>query len=153
MIKLTKMTKKSFEDYMATSVEVFANEKVENGTWDKASSISNSKKEYDRLLPEGLQTPNNYFYSVLYHEKIIGYIWIAKSTDNENTAFIYDFEIYPEFQNLGFGTKVINLIEIQAKQLSFTSLALHVFGNNSRALHVYQKTGFQITDINMQKKL
>ena len=35
MIKLTKMTKKSFEDYMATSVEIFANEKVENGTWDK----------------------------------------------------------------------------------------------------------------------
>nr|WP_223804582.1 hypothetical protein [Lactococcus protaetiae] len=52
MIKLTKMTKKSFEDYMATSVEIFANEKVENGTWDKANSISNSKKEYDRLLPK-----------------------------------------------------------------------------------------------------
>lgn len=147
------MTQSSYEHYMSSAMENYANEKVQNGTWSKEVSLSKSEEEYNHLLPLGLSTPDNYFYSIFDNEEIFGYIWIAKSTDNESTAFIYDFEIYSNFQNQGFGSKAIEMVGTEAKELGFSSLALHVFGSNSRALHVYTKTGFQITDINMQKKL
>lgn len=153
MLSLIKMTQNSFNHYISSAIETFASEKVANGTLDEENAISNSKKQYDELLPCGLETPDNYFYDILNKEQIIGYIWIAKSRDNHTTAFIYDFEIYDKFQNTGYGSNAIELIGIKAKELGFTSLALHVFGSNSRAIHVYTKTGFEITDINMQKKL
>ncbi|WP_404399120.1 GNAT family N-acetyltransferase [Lactococcus lactis] len=153
MLKLTKMTKEAFENYMSFAIEAYANEKVNNGTWNKNNSLSNSKDTYNKILPNGMLTPNNYFYSINNDEIIIGYIWIAKSTDNEDTAFIYDFEIYNEFQNQGFGKTTIDLIGVEAKKLGFKNLALHVFGNNLRAIHVYKKAGFQTTDLNMRKEL
>lgn len=153
MVKLTEMTEERFQHYMLSAVETFAKEKVLNGTWTEEDALSKAQAQYNLLLPEGLQTPNNYFYSILEKEEFIGYIWIAQSTDNAHSAFIYDFEIYEEFQNQGFGSRSLELISLQAKQLGFSFLALHVFGSNSRALYVYKKMGFEITDINMQKEL
>lgn len=37
--------------------------------------------------------------------------------------------------------------------MGFSSIGLHVFGSNQRAIHVYQKCGYGITDIKMQKAL
>ncbi|MBS7687698.1 GNAT family N-acetyltransferase [Limosilactobacillus fermentum] len=59
-----------------------------------------------------------------------------------NSPFIYDIQIYPDFQNQGFGTQALKLIATQAKALGFKSLGLHVFGHNKRAIHVYEKSGF-----------
>lgn len=139
MVKLIEMTQERFQHYMFTAVETFAKEKVQNGTWTEEQAFSKAQAQYNILLPEGLQTPNNYFYSILENKKVIGYIWIAQSTDNARTAFIYDFEIYEEFQNQGFGSTSLELISFQAKKLGFSSIALHVFGSNSRALYVYKK--------------
>ncbi|MGR5573280.1 GNAT family N-acetyltransferase [Limosilactobacillus fermentum] len=55
---------------------------------------------------------------------------------------MYDIQIYPDFQNQGFGTQALKLIATQAKALGFKSLGLHVFGHNKRAIHVYEKSGF-----------
>ena len=84
---------------------------------------------------------------------MIGYIWFGTDNENASTAFICDFEIYKTYQNSGFGSKTLELVSNEAKNMGFTSLGLHVFGSNSRAIHVYQKSGFNITDIKMQKQL
>ena len=153
MIKILKMTQDGFDHYMLFAIKNYANEKVNNGTWESKDALSNSKKQYALLLPDGLQTANHYFYSIFNKEEKIGYIWLAKDDENKQSAFIYDFEIYEEFQNLGFGSKTLDLVADKAKELGFSFLGLHVFGSNSRALHVYKKMGFQITDINMRKEL
>ncbi|MDM5143732.1 hypothetical protein ICE98_00803 [Lactococcus lactis] len=48
-------------------------------------------------------------------------------SENKQSAFIYDFEIYEEFQNLGFGSKTLDLVADKAKELGFSFLGLHVF--------------------------
>lgn len=104
-------------------------------------------------FPTGFKLLIIIFYLIFNKEEKIGYIWLAKDDENKQSAFIYDFEIYEEFQNLGFGSKTLDLVADKAKELGFSFLGLHVFGSNSRALHVYKKMGFQITDINMRKEL
>ncbi|MDR7663013.1 GNAT family N-acetyltransferase [Limosilactobacillus fermentum] len=72
----------------------------------------------------------------------VGMVWLAQYHENSDKAFIYDIQIYPDFQNQGFGTQALKLIATQAKALGFKSLGLHVFGHNKRAIHVYEKSGF-----------
>lgn len=68
-------------------------------------------------------------------------------------AFIFDFEIYQDYQNNSFGSQALKLVSNEAKKMGFDTIGLHVFGNNDKAIHVYQKSGFDITDIKMQKKI
>lgn len=120
MIKILKMTQDGFNHYMLSAIKNYANEKVNNGTWESKDALSNSKKQYALLLPDGLQTANHYFYSIFNKEEKIGYIWLAKDDENKQSAFIYDFEIYEEFQNLGFGSKTLDLVADKAKELGFS---------------------------------
>ncbi|WP_349514943.1 GNAT family N-acetyltransferase [Leuconostoc suionicum] len=153
MLRLENMTAAHFDDYMSSSIKEYALEKVQAGSWTQEDSLDNARLTYDRLLPDGLNTPNNFFFSIINGDNVIGYIWLGPDSENKNIAFIFDFEIYDAYQNNGFGSQTISLASTKAKTLGFTSIGLHVFGTNSRAIHVYEKAGFEITDIKMQKKL
>lgn len=58
---------------------------------------------------------------------MIGYIWFGTDNENASTAFIFDFEIYKTYQNSGFGSKTLELVSNEAKNMGFTSLGLHIF--------------------------
>ena len=134
MLTLTKMHQANFDDYMATAITTYASEKEDNGSWPKADALSNAETAYQQLLPDGLLTADNYLYMIQEKSENLGYIWFAKDNQNQGTAFIYDFEIYPAFQNRGFGTQALSLVESEAKQLGFSALSLHVFGSNAPAI-------------------
>ena len=153
MLKLMPMDPNHFQQYINFAVNDYATEKIAAGTWTPETAQKNAQLAYDRLLPNGLETPNNFFYSIFNDSEIIGYIWFGTDNENPSTAFIFDFEIYKAYQNRGFGSKTLDLVSRETKNMGYTSLGLHVFGNNSRAIHVYQKSGFNITDIKMQKQL
>ncbi|WP_294976463.1 GNAT family N-acetyltransferase [uncultured Leuconostoc sp.] len=153
MLKLMPMDPNHFQQYINFAVNEYATEKVAAGTWTPETAQKNAQLTYERLLPNGLDTPSNFFYSIFNESEIIGYIWFGTDNENSSTAFIFDFEIYKAYQNRGFGSKALDLVSRETKNMGYTSLGLHVFGSNSRAIHVYQKSGFNITDIKMQKKL
>lgn len=153
MLQLRAMELDEFQKYISFAVNEYAEEKIQAGTWQRNAPLANSEQTYNRLLPNGLETSENYFYSIYDDSNIIGYIWVGNDNENESNAFIFDFEIYKQYQNNGFGSKAIILAEIEAKNMGFSSIGLHVFGSNQRAIHVYQKCGYGITDIKMQKEL
>lgn len=153
MLQLRAMELDEFQKYISFAVNEYAEEKIQAGTWQRNDALANSEQTYNRLLPNGLETSENYFYSIYDDSNIIGYIWVGNDNENESNAFIFDFEIYKQYQNNGFGSKAIILAEKEAKSMDFSSIGLHVFGSNQRAIHVYQKCGYGITDIKMQKEL
>ena len=153
MLQLTPMALDQFQTYLSFAINEYAEEKIQAGTWQINDALENSEKTYTRLLPNGLETSGNYFYSIYDEINIIGYIWLGTDSENESNAFIFDFEIYKQYQNNGFGSKAIILAEKEAKNMGFRTIGLHVFGSNQRAIHVYQKCGYGITDIKMQKAL
>jgi len=153
MTKLIPMAFNEFQKYISFAVKEYAKEKIEAGTWQKGNALENAEQTYNRLLPNGLETSGNYFYSIYENANMIGYIWFGTDNENESNAFIFDFEIYDQYQNNGFGSKAIKLAENEAKKMGFSTIGLHVFGSNERAIHVYQKSGYNITDIKMQKGL
>lgn len=149
MIHLTKMTPKEYQHYLLTAIKDYANDKVKNGTWNAGESFEQAKKVFQELLPQGVATPTHFLYTVKSEDRPIGYTWFL--CNNTKEAFIYDIVIFEEFQNKGYGTLTMKLLEQKAKNLGAKKISLHVFGSNQRALHVYQKVGYQITDYNLTK--
>ncbi|EAF0744131.1 GNAT family N-acetyltransferase [Listeria monocytogenes] len=147
------MTAFDLEDFLTTAITDYAKEKVEAGTWDEEESLAKSQDSFNKLLYDGITTPNEYLYSIISGEKI-GYIWFhVDETRSGKHAFIYDFVIFEAFRGKGFGTKTLAALDVLAKEMKITKIGLHVFAHNQTAIGLYNKVGFQNTDITMAKYL
>ncbi|CBL90664.1 hypothetical protein GCM10025878_01630 [Leuconostoc gasicomitatum] len=109
MLKIMPMSPNHFQKYMDFAVNEYATEKIAAGTWTAETAQKNSQLTYDRLLPNGLATPDTFFYSIFKNSEIIGYIWFGTDNENASTAFIFDFEIYKTYQKSGFNITDINM--------------------------------------------
>lgn len=83
MITLKPMNHEEFQEYVVSSMETYAKEKVASGNWSEEESLDLAKKDYKRLLPEGEKSEFNYLYSIFHNDEHVGMIWIAqKSPEN-----------------------------------------------------------------------
>ena len=81
-------------------------------------------------------------------------IWLARIMQGAKPImFIYDFRIDEAHRRKGYGEQAMLAAEVQAKALGYDTIALHVFGHNHAARALYEKLGYEITNINMAKKL
>jgi ribosomal protein S18 acetylase RimI-like enzyme len=65
--------------------------------------------------------------------------------EGENDEFhISTLAILPEFQGLGIGTRLIGFAEKQAERMNYRKCSLTVKKENSRALRLYQRLGFEL---------
>ncbi|WP_243522965.1 GNAT family N-acetyltransferase [Bacillus pseudomycoides] len=154
MITLKPMNKEEFQLYISSAIENYAKNKVTSGNWGEDEAINLSKKEFARLLPKDEKSELNYLYSIFQDQQLVGMIWIAQtSTTNPDQGFIFDFIIYKPHQGQGYGKQAMKEIEIIAKELGMNKIGLHVFGHNKVARGLYEKLGYEITNINMVKAI
>ena len=153
MISLRKMSESECQMYEQHGIKSYAAEKTKAGKISLTDAMKLAQQEYHNLLPDGLKTKKNYFYMLEEEAQVKGYIWLAAYQGNDEIAFIYDIDVYPEFQNQGLGTHALELATEKMKQFGFKYLRLHVFGHNKRAIHVYEKLGLHATDIMMEKEI
>lgn len=147
------MTTSDLEDFLSTAIIDYAKEKVEAGTWSVEESLANAQTSFDKLLYDGITTPSEYLYNIVSDEKI-GYLWFhVDETLSGKHAFIYDFVIFKAYRGKGYGTKTLAALDTLAKEMHITKIGLHVFAHNQTAIGLYNKVGFQSTDITMAKYL
>ena len=151
MIILQKMTSAEFEKFLGSSIESYAKEKVASGNWKESEALSKAEIEFATLLPQGLETENNYLYTVMDQDRAVGLIWLARKA--QDVGFIYEITIYSEYQGLGFGKATMLAIEGKAKELGMKRIELHVFGHNQIARKLYEKLEYQTTNVKMAKEL
>ena len=146
------MNKESFQQYITSAIEDYAKEKVASGNWAKKEAIHLSKESFTNLLPEKEETEFNYLFSIFNDQQIVGMIWIAQgSSTNTEKGFIYDFIIFEDYRGMGYGKEAMKALEEIAKELGMKKIGLHVFGHNKIAQGLYEKMGYQITNISMEK--
>lgn len=154
MVKLNRMSKDEFDRFVSRSVMDYAADKVMIGAWREEEATRLAEESFQRLLPDGLETKGAYLYSICDLEQSIGYVWIQISEHPAGkSAFLYDILIYESFQSQGYGKQTMAALDEVAKGLGADKISLHVFGNNQRALKLYEKSGYIITDYNMSKSL
>ena len=153
-VYLKQMNKKVFESFYEESIVDYANEHVKSGDWEAEGSTERARSEFENLLPEGLDTSNQYLLSVINNDVNIGYLWLhIFAFKEQKKCFIYDIKIKDTYRGHGLGTKTMECLEGYCKDKDVETIGWHVFGHNKRAVSLYNKMGFETTNYRMEKKL
>lgn len=156
MVRLVPMSEDEFRSYLQRSIADYAQDHVKAGNWDAADALQKSEQEFRQLLPDGLASKQQHLFSIEDSETgvKVGLIWFAERAHAARpSAFIYDFLIYEEHRRKGYGGQALLAVEEKVKELGIETIGLHVFAHNQAAIDLYKKIGYQMTDIQMAKKL
>lgn len=151
MVTLKLMNAEEFQKYVDISIKEYAIEKVASGNWSQEESLTKAKEDYAHLLPDGEKSKNNYLYNILHDNQAVGTIWLAQKANGE--GFIYDISITETNRGSGYGKEAMKEIEVLAKGLGMTKIGLHVFGHNLVARGLYEKLGYETTNLVMVKEI
>ena len=156
MVKLVSMTESEFQTYLKRCIVSYAQEHVKAGNWDSSDALQKAEKELLQLLPDGIASKKQHLLSIEDgHTGVkIGLIWFAEILQaSRPSAFIYDFLIYEEHRRKGYGKQTLTALEEKVNELGIETISLHAFGHNQAAIDLYQKAGYEITDLHMAKKV
>jgi ribosomal protein S18 acetylase RimI-like enzyme len=108
------------QEYMVRTMRLM------NMTWDEYSQIFRTRGEV---------------YSICQDTDLAGFYWIEQRGD---TLHLHGLILMPAFQGKGIGTSVLTMLE---KKFSgkVDKIELGVYQENSRAISLYQRNGYQVT--------
>ena len=155
MTVLRAMTPSEYAVWLEATIPAYAAEKVVSGLWSEEASLELSKKEFHELLPQGLETPDNYLFRIVDSKSTpVGILWFAvKTRFNAPVAYVYDVVVAPERRHEGHAYRAFIALEEQVRRLGLSGIALHVFGHNTGAQSLYAKLGFRPTNISLFKSV
>ncbi|NHQ85674.1 GNAT family N-acetyltransferase [Iodobacter sp. HSC-16F04] len=156
MTTLLPMRTAVYESYLESSILSYAKENIQSGRWQEEDALEQSRNEFHKLLPQGTDTPDQYLFEIIGRDNLstVGFIWFAAVSDKGvRLAFVYDLEIKAPYRRQGYATQAFKAIETLVSDLGLASIGLHVFGHNTGALALYRQLGYEVTGINMLKKL
>jgi ribosomal protein S18 acetylase RimI-like enzyme len=154
MPKLIPMTQPEYEAFVERAVPEYAADNVRAGYWSESEALEKSRAGYEKLLPKGLQTENHFLYTLYDANEAVGMIWIRADLQSlTKSGFIFELYVDEKFRGKGYGKQAMLLIEEKARELGLESLGLHVFAVNNVARNLYQSVGYEVSSLNMTKKL
>jgi ribosomal protein S18 acetylase RimI-like enzyme len=156
VVVLVPMSAAAFAGYVEAAVAGYVEDNVASGRWPEEGALARSRTDFDASLPQGLQTPGNYLLEIRIAATglTVGSIWFAvQEKHGLRTAFVHDVEVRPEYRRQGHVTAAFQALEPLVRDLGLPSIGLHVFGHNAGAQALYGKLGYEVTGVNMQKRL
>jgi ribosomal protein S18 acetylase RimI-like enzyme len=156
MVRLVPMSQDEFAAYLEFAVDHYAQEHVRAGNWSPEQARKLSEDSYRSLLPDGVATPDQYLYTIqdqTLGEKV-GLLWFAAEEQaGAARAFLYDIRIDEAYRRRGYATEALQALETKVQELGLATIELHVFGHNDAARAMYEKLGYQVTDLRMSRTL
>ncbi|HVF24423.1 MAG TPA: GNAT family N-acetyltransferase [Anaerolineales bacterium] len=154
MPTLIPMTQPEYEAFVERAIPEYAADNVRAGYWSESEALEKSREGYEKLLPNGLQTENQFLYTLYDASQAVGMIWIRADLQSPvKNGFIFELHVDEKFRGKGYGKQAMLLIEEKARELGLKSLGLHVFAVNNIARNSYESVGYEVSSLNMAKKL
>ena len=85
-------------------------------------------------------TKNVFYYKVFNNEQLIGTLHIEKQENVLNLAIL----VFPEFQNAGYGTKIIKDVQNDIFKFNFEKIEISIDKENFASIKLFEKTGFKL---------
>ena len=155
MSVLRPMSQPEYDTWVAQTIPAYAADKVASGQWPQDTALEQSKKENDELLPQGLATPDNQFFTIVDAAGApVGMLWFAvKTRFAARIAYVFDVNVRPERQREGHASAAFLALEDEVRKFGLAGIALQVFGHNTAGQGLYAKLGFRPTSISMFKSV
>jgi ribosomal protein S18 acetylase RimI-like enzyme len=155
MVRLEPLTEAEFQAFLEPAIAEYAAEHIRGGRWSEAEAPEESRKEFMQLLPDGVHTAKQHLFSIRDEAGAqVGMIWFAeRERGADRSAFVYDVRIDEAFQRRGYATQAFQALERLVRDMGITAISLHVFGHNTAARALYEKLGFETTNVLMTKHI
>ncbi len=148
------MTEEQFAHFRLHGSETYARTSSHFSEMSSEDALQVVLKDFDtRLAPKGLQTPGHFFLSILLNDVQIGYFHFNEFPKGTKSLYGWNFHIFTEYQKKGHAKAAMELARSYFKERGYSKIALNVVSSNATAIHLYEKFGFQITQINMERTL
>jgi ribosomal protein S18 acetylase RimI-like enzyme len=157
---LRPMTEAAFAAWFAHSVARYADENVAAGRWPAQGALARADEACRRLLPLGLATPGHQLFTL--HQAgagdeagvEVGVLWLAVTEHpGGRSGYVYEVEVWPAHRRRGHARGAFLALEALARDQGLCDIGLHVFAHNEAAQALYRALGYEVTGINMQKRL
>ena len=155
MLTVRPMTEPEFVAWRREAIEEYAKLQVENGVWSPADALDRATQETDKGLPQGRHTTGELLLIGFDGDTEVGTLWISLSSPRRSpgAAFLYDINIKTEMQGRGYGRALLTAAEDAARAEGRTQLVLSVHGTNTRAIRLYETSGYTVTAQQMKREL
>lgn len=132
-----------FQEFRERSSKDYSQGLIRSGISIESNALGEALKEYDAMLPQGIDTPNHHLNNITNEQgESIGYIWFEiRSSD----MFICEFLIYENHRGKGYGRQTLFELEQIAKTMSVPIIRLHVFEYNTKLQEFYKAMGYEVT--------
>ncbi|MFT7681354.1 MAG: ribosomal protein S18 acetylase RimI-like enzyme [Moritella dasanensis] len=156
MIQLRSMTLAEYPAYCDYFIDDYSREIADNYGHTIERAIVLAEQDLTRCFPNGLETNEHDLLCLEFksgaESEVVGYLWHSIKVSDKST-FIYDFFIFSNHRNNGYGKLAIQALESQLQTIGIEQIKLRVAYQNQRALKLYQAVGFAITGYNMSKTI
>ena len=153
-VRLEPMTPDEYAAYRASAEESYAQGIHRSGSLPLEEARAKSAEDYARQLPDGLATEGHRLWTAYDGDTPVGMLWLGlKDTSEGVSAFGFDFEVREDLRRHGYGRAIMAAAEQVCRELGVVQVGLNVFGDNLGAQSLYEQMGFQVTSIQMSKRL
>ena len=152
-VRLEPMTDEQFRDYRDLAVANYANGLTDSGV-APADAQREAAESTDRLLPEGLHTPDHHLWTAYDGDTEVGILWLRiRDSSAGPQAFGFDLQVREPLRRHGYGRAIMVAAEQFCRERGVVAIGLHVFAANTGARELYEQMGFEVTSSNMRKVL
>ena len=81
-------------------------------------------------------------YGLYEGERIIGYVSLSKSRENDGEYELHNLAVLPEFRHKGYGKGLIDFCKTKVKELGGNKITLGMIEENTRLKNWYTQNGF-----------
>lgn len=153
-IEIREMHEDEFESSMLIGRESYiqGNIKAQGISYEQAHK--QALDEYEKLLPDGFKTKDHMFFTALFDNQFAGYAWVNIKRDHGKvSAWGYDIHVLDKFRRKGVARSIFSKLETLLKEKDVREIKFHVFGDNFRAIPLYESLGYETTNIVMRKEI
>ncbi|MFD5428747.1 GNAT family N-acetyltransferase [Streptomyces sp. NPDC127084] len=149
------MDEAEFGDWSASEIEGHAQFLVAQGVppeQARARAVADQRE----LLPEGLTTPRTWIRVMEAEGAMVGHLWVGEREvrPGRQGAYVYAIEVAEPHRGRGHGRTLMILAErIARAEAEADLLGLRVRAGNTPALRLYESLGYQVTHIDVGKRL
>jgi len=153
VVELRPMTPDEYARWRDPAVREYAQAWVDSGILALDEALKRAETQFAELLPDGLDTANQVFFTPMDGEESVGVLWVHFDESEERRAFIYDIQVWERLRRRGYGRAIIASLVDEARRRGARSIGLNVFGSNPGARALYDQMGFEVTATSMKLTL
>jgi ribosomal protein S18 acetylase RimI-like enzyme len=148
------MSDAQYVAYSESAEGGYARQIAESGWMSWAAAVQKASEDYGSLLPKGLRTPDQHLFAAYDDDTQVGMLWLRiQARPGGLQAFVFDVQVDPDKRRRGYGRAIMLAGEAECRKRGVVSIGLNVFGQNAGARALYEQIGYEITSVQMRKRM